>query len=112
PWTAGRSVRVVSRSRDEWVFALHGAALSGVPGLVTAAPRGKVSVQLVDHTGARFAGLQSIAVHPGQPIAIGARVGTVGRDGLRYWREDCRNHRVVPSTLLHLPGGAVATSAP
>ena len=102
PWAPGRTVTVQASSPTRWVFGLGPgeSALSGVPGLVTVARADTVAIELVDGTCARFGGLAAVAVRPGDPVTVGARLGTVGRSGLRYEREDCEHHRPLPSGFV------------
>jgi peptidase M23-like protein len=79
-----------------------------------------VTVRAADGTCARFAHLSTVAVVPGQVVALGALIGTVGSSGhstgfhLRYQREVCETGRSVPSRFVEagVPlGGVDVTSA-
>jgi murein DD-endopeptidase MepM/ murein hydrolase activator NlpD len=133
PWAGGRIVYVVQgngslpthasvASHYGWDFALaYGEpALLGIPGVVVTARAGcdplkseacndgygnTVVVRVGDGSCARFEHLQTVTVAEGQPLGLGAQVGTVGSSGhstgphLHYQREDCATGRSLRSTF-------------
>ncbi|WP_169542309.1 M23 family metallopeptidase [Solirubrobacter soli] len=147
PWASGTTARVNQGNggsfshfnewnRYAWDFGLPlGTPLyAGVAGTVEIAADGcaftrptcntnygnTVAIRAADGTCARFAHLNTVAVFPGQTVAVGTKVGTVGSTGhstgphLHYLREICGTGVALPSSFVEagVPRqGADVTSA-